>query len=160
MRIGDCGVCTRLDLDHRLLRALAAVIAGELAERAFHLGVAGMQQALDHELGVGRDRQADVFGLGQFDRAAHDATGDVELRLLGAEHLRRQHEQHRIDAVSRDHLARLAARPPGLAIEPAVLARRAVEPDPARPVQHLPVAADIDAAGLGIAREVMSPVPM
>ena len=85
--------------------------------------------------------------------AAHHAAGDVELGFLDAEHLRRQHEQHRIDAVGGDHLARLAARPPGVAIDQPVLAGRAVEPDAARPVQHLPVAADIDAAGVGIARE-------
>ena len=150
----------RLHLDHRLRRALAAVIAGELAERAFVLHVAGMQQSLDHQLGIGGDRQAHEFRFGQFDAAAHQAAGDVELGFLDAEHLRRQHEQHRIDAVGRDHLARLAARPPGFAVDQAVLARRAIEPDAARPVQHLPVAADIDAAGVGIRVSVMSPVPM
>ena len=96
--------------------------------------------------GIGRLTNSAV---GQFDAAAHHAAGDVELGFLGAEHLRRQHEQHRIDAVGGDHLAGLALLPPRLAVEPAVLAGRAVEPDAARPVQHLPVAADVDAAGVG-----------
>ncbi len=96
-----------------------------------------------------RDRQADELGFGQFDAAAHHAAGDVELGFLGAEHLRGQHEQHRIDAIGGDHLAGFASLPPRLAVEPAMLAGRAIEPDAARPVQHLPVAADVDAAGVG-----------
>ena len=98
-----------------------------------------MQQAFDDEFGMGRDRQADKLGLRQFHRPPHDAAGDVELGFVGAERLRGQHEQHRIDAVGRDHLARLAARPPGFAVEQAVLARRAIEPDARRALQHLPV---------------------
>jgi hypothetical protein len=111
----------RLHLDHRLRRALATVVAGELAERSFVLAVTGVQQSLDHQLGIGRDREADIFRFGQFDAASHQAAGDVEFGLLDAEHLRRQHEQHRIDAVSGDHLARFAARPPGFAVEQACL---------------------------------------
>ena len=70
-----------LDLDHRLQRALVSVVAGELAERAFELGIAGMEQSLDHQLGVSRDRQADMLRRGQLDRPAHDAAGDLELRF-------------------------------------------------------------------------------
>ena len=139
----------RLDLDHRLRRALAAVIAGELAERAFRQHIAFAHGAFDHEFGLRRDRQADGLGIGQFDAAAHHAAGDVELGFLCAEYLRRQHEQHRIDAVGDHHLAWLAALPPRFAVEQAMLAGRAIKADAARAMQHLPVAADVDAAGVG-----------
>ena len=143
----------RLHFDHRLRTALAPVIAGEFAERPFLLGDAGMQHALDHELGMRGDRQADAFRVGQFNRPSHHAAGDIELGILEAEYLRAEHEQHRIDAVRRHHFAGFSARPPGVAVEQRVLAGRAVEPDAPRSVQHLPVAADIDAAGVGLCGE-------
>src|SRR6476620_5628203 len=102
---------------------------------------------------MGRNRQADVFGRCQLNRAAHDATGHVKLRLIGAEHLSADHEQDRVDPVSRDHFARLAARPPSLTVEAAVLARRAVKPYPGRPVHHLAVNPDVDAPRPRITRE-------
>ena len=73
--------------------------------------------------------------------------------FVGAEGLRAQHEQHRVDAVGGDHLARFAARPPSFAIDQAVLAGRAVEADAPGPQQHLAVDADIDAPGVGVCRQ-------
>ena len=143
----------RLHLHHRLRCALAAVVAGEFAERAFLRGVAGMQHTFDHQFGVGGDRQADAFGVGEFDRPAHHAARDLEFGFLHPEHLRGEHEQHRVDAIGSDHFARLAARPPGVAVEPAMLAGGAVDPDPPRPVQHLAIAADVDPAGVGMRRQ-------
>src|SRR5262249_59966369 len=137
-------------VDDGLRPAFAAVIAGELAERSLFRDLAGMQQALDDKLGIGRNRQAHALGLGEFDWPAHHAAGDIEFGLTDAEHLRTQHEQDRVDTVGGDDLARLAARPPGVAVEAAMLAGRAVKADAAWTVQHLPVDANIDAAAVGM----------
>ena len=100
-----------------------------------------------------RDRQVHDHALCELHRFAHKAAGNVKLRLLRAEHLRAHHEQNRVDAVGHHHRAGLPLRPPGVAVEPTVLAGRGVHPDLARAVQHLPVHADVDAPGVGIAGE-------
>ena len=84
---------------------------------------------------------------------AHDAAGNLQLRELVVEGLGGDHEQHWIDPVNRDHLARLAVLPPRLAVEPPVLAGRAIHPDAIAAMQHLAIAADIDAARVRRARE-------
>jgi hypothetical protein len=50
-------IVDRLDVEHRLGPQVAGVIAGPLAERPFDALVAGLDEALDDDLGIGRDRQ-------------------------------------------------------------------------------------------------------
>src|SRR5579872_7094445 len=135
-------------VDHRLRRALAAVIAGEFAERPFGQHIAFAHGPLDHQFGPRRNWQADRLGIGQFEGMAHHAAGDFELRLLCAEYLRRNHEQYWIDAVGDHDLACLAVLPPRFAVEQAVLAWRTIKADAARAMQHLPIATHVDTAGM------------
>ena len=50
-------------LAYRLRGAPARVVAGELAERSLGRGLARMQRALEHDLGVRRHRQAVELAL-------------------------------------------------------------------------------------------------
>src|ERR1700730_9636168 len=102
---------------------------------------------------MGRNRQADVVGRCPRDHAPRDPPRHDAPRPHGAGRLRADQDQDRVDPVSRDHFARLAARPPSLTIEAAVLARRAVKPYPGRPVHHLAVNPDVDAPRPRITRE-------
>ena len=60
-----------LDVDDGLRRAHIAVIAGELAAGAFLGSIAGVCEALDHNLGEGGNRQAHKFGFGHLYRSTH-----------------------------------------------------------------------------------------
>src|SRR5260370_30446627 len=139
------------DVDDRLRRAYVAVITGELSERTFLGGLAGVCEALNHNLSGSGNRQAHKLGFSQLYRATHQAAGDIELGLIYGEALRSNHEQHRIDAVGAHYLAGFALRPPCLTVEPTMLAGRAVHGDPPWPLYHLAVDPDIEAAACRIA---------
>src|SRR5439155_7416062 len=72
-------VVDRLNVDDRLLARTAGVVAGPLAERALHEPGVRRSEALDHNLGVGRDRQAGVLSADGLDRLATQAADPLHL---------------------------------------------------------------------------------
>ena len=54
-------------------------MAGPLAERAFDLAPVGADEAFEHDLGIGRKRQAGDLAAHHLHRAAAQAADDVEL---------------------------------------------------------------------------------
>ena len=137
----------------RRLAAGPAVIAGELAERAFLGGRARPDDALDHQIGVRGYQQ--VGGL-----AAHHRHGlalqAADILVFGdvlREALRSDQHEQRIDPPRGGDLDLLAARPGPLDMQPRVLARRQIEPDLALALLHHPVGADVEIAAIGIARD-------
>ena len=73
-------VIDRDDVHHRLVADVAAVIADPFAERSFRLDVAGLHEALDDDLGIGRQRQAGDRRLDHLDRIAADAADRRRIR--------------------------------------------------------------------------------
>jgi hypothetical protein len=49
-------VVDRLDVEHRFGPQVAGVVAGPFGEWPFDALVAGLDEALEHDLGIGRDR--------------------------------------------------------------------------------------------------------
>src|SRR5215218_9093714 len=99
----------RLDVEHRFLRGAGRIVAGPLAERTFDAHVVGLDETFDHDLGIGRDRQAGDWTLDHVDRRAAHAADDFvfadALRNLAAPH----EEAHGIAAeYDRDRHAFLA----------------------------------------------------
>ena len=106
--------------------------------------------AFDDDLGVCRQRQAGEVGGEQLDRRALDA-GIILVLAFGLRQARRaDQEQQRIDAVGGCDRHRLAHLPPFVAVGGGVLARRGVDADLARSLDHHAVGADVDAAGVGV----------
>ncbi len=137
-----------LDAHVRRRAARPAVIAGELAERAFGKRLVRIDETFENDLGARRQRQAGDVAFEQFDRRAVDAAV-IFVFAFGFRKARRRHqEQQRIDAVSGGDRHRLAHLPPLLAVERGVLAGRGIDADLARAFDHHAIGADIDAAGL------------
>ena len=100
-------------LHHRAGPGLGRVVAGELAERPFRQrDLAHRQQmALEHDLGMRRDRQAGLRPGDDLDRRAFDGAGELVFRLPGRQIFEAGDEQRRVLAV--DHRDRT-----GLALVP------------------------------------------
>ena len=74
---------------HRHVEVFQRDVAVALAERAFRLEQLGIDQPLDHDLGIGRHRKIDRDALRDADRRAGERAGDrhlvlVDRKLLGA----------------------------------------------------------------------------
>ncbi len=140
-----------LDLDHRLVGFGPSVIAGEFAQRPFQRDIALGDRSLNDDFRPRRDWEGYRHPIRQLHRTAQNAADDVQFRYVRVVGLRRDHEGYGVDSVGGHHLAGLAARPPGFAVEQAVLAGRTVHADSSWTLNHLSVAAHIDAARVGIA---------
>ncbi len=144
-------VVERLDLQDRFRVLAAGVIAGPLAERTLHLVVAGAEMALDHHLGVGRERQAGDPARNAVQRRAPDAADDVEFTGAGWRLGAGSVEGHRLAAQHHDDWTALAPREMLFAVRMAVLARHHQDADRLAVVHHRAVGADIEPAVVGIA---------
>src|SRR5262249_33179259 len=127
---------------------------GPFAERAFDTLVIGLDETLEHDLGIGRDRQP---GDGRFDDldglAAHAAHDLILAHPVG--HLARGHqESHGIAAADHGDRHRRAARLVLVAHLAAVLAGRDVEARGLGVVDHHAIGAAVDPALVGIAGDV------
>src|SRR5262249_9537189 len=108
-------------------------------------------EALEHQLGVGRQRDAGVAPLDHLDRPAETAAGEVVFRDVGAGRRRPHRAQHRRLADADHHRAMLATLPVFPPDDVAVLA--VLDEDRERVlVMYLDaVGADIDPVAVGIA---------
>ena len=138
-------------------RSAGGVVAGPLAERAFDALVVGLDEALDDDLGIGRDRQAGDRPLDHLDRRAAHAADDLELaHAVG--HFAAAHEEAHRDR-RRSTMATgiaLAARLVLVAHLAAVLAGRDVDAERLGVVDHDAVGAAIDPALVRIADDVVA----
>src|SRR5262249_49994188 len=143
-----------LDVERGFGPQVAGVIAGPFAERAFDTLVIALDETLEHDLGIGRDRQP---GDGRFDDldglAAHAAHDLILAHPVG--HLARGHqESHGIAAADHGDRHRRAARLVLVAHLAAVLAGRDVEARGLGVVDHHAIGAAVDPALVGIAGDV------
>ena len=98
-----------LDADRGLLLQAAGVVAGPFAERAFVDQVVGMDEALEGDLRVRRDRQAGRGPVITSHRLAEQAAGRVVFVLAVRNFEAGDHEQRRMHAAHHRDRARLAA---------------------------------------------------
>src|SRR5262249_29898937 len=133
---------------------VAGVVAGPLAERSLDALVVGLDEAFEHDLGVGRNGQASDRPLDHLDRLSAHAADDLVLaHPIG--HLARGHQEgHGIAAADHRDGHSLAARLVLVAHLPAVLARRDVESRGPGVVDHDAVGAAIDPALVRLAGDV------
>ena len=80
---------------HRHVVGFERDIAVALAERRFGLELLGIDQALDHDLGVGRHVEVDGDALDHRHRPAGEPAGDAELVEIDVELLRAGEHHHR-----------------------------------------------------------------
>ena len=148
------------DAHDRLLAHVAGVVAGELAERTLRPRLVGQELALEHDLGVGRHRQAvelardglvgasampaGIAGIGEFAHAVFDlvAAGEEEDRILPAA----DHDR-----------AGLPAGEILVADEPAVLAGRHPHPGRVAVMRHHAIDLEIPVGAVD-ARELADPL--
>src|SRR4051812_6194493 len=133
-----------LDAYDRLLRATAGVVAGELAERTFGHGLAGMHRAFQHDFGVRRHRQAVELALDDVIRRAAMARGVVVFRKAEADLVAACEKEQRIVAAGDEYRARLPLLPIFLADLTAVLARRDPQAHLVGPLHHRSIGAAVD----------------
>src|SRR6476646_5924785 len=152
-------IIDRLDVEHGFGPQIAGVIAGPFRERALDALVAGFDEALDDDLGIGRNWQAGDRAIDDLDRFAADAPDDLvfadAVRHLAAGH----QEGHGIAAADHGDRHALAAR---LVLVPhlaAVLAGRDVEACGLGVVDHHAIGAAVDPALVGIAGDVEAAGP-
>src|SRR5262249_5146068 len=132
----------------------AGVVAGPFGEWALDALVAGLDEALEHDLGIGRDRQASDRPFDHLDRLAAHAADDLVL-AHPVRHLARGHQGgHGLAAAHYRHRHALAARLVFVAHLPPVLAGRDVEARRLGIVDHHPIGAAVDPALIGIAGDV------
>src|SRR3954467_11569790 len=147
-------IIDRLDVEHGLGSEVAGVIAGPFRERALDALVARLDEALDDDLGIGRDRQAGDGAVDDLDRLAADAADDLvfadAVRHLAAGH----QEGHGIAAADHGDRHALAARLVLVAHLAAMLAGRDVETRGPGVVDHHAIGPAVDPAFVGIAGDV------
>src|SRR5262249_33052311 len=151
---GIVAIIDGLDVEHGFGPQVAGVVAGPFAKRSFEAFVAGLDEALEHDLGIGRDRQPGDGAVDDLHRlAAHAAHDLVFAHAVG--HLARGHpERHWIAAADDGDGHRCAARLVLVAHLAAVLARRDVEARGLGVVDHHAIGAAVDPALVGIAGDV------
>ena len=142
-----------LDADRRLLLQAAGVIAGPFAERAFVDLVVRMDEALERDLGMRRDRQAGLRPHDHLHRLAQQPAGGVVLVLAVRNFQARDHEQRRVHAAHHRDRARLAALVILLLDHVAVLALGAHHGGELLAVRLHAIGAVVDPAGVGIAHD-------
>ena len=139
--------------DHRLIGSVGRVIAHELPKWSFLAGFAGIHFALEHHLGVGRDRQAVDFARDHLDGSAAQAARIGEFVNAGVDFLMAGNEQHRVLTAADQHGAGFAAVEIFLADEAPVLAGRHPEPGGIAVVHHDAVRRGIDPSGIRVAHD-------
>ena len=139
----------RFDVHIGARLGVVGVVAHPLAERPFRPHLPGHGLAFEHDLGVGRDREAGVGAADHVDRLAAQAAGDVELADLG-QRRRSEHEQQRVLAAHDRDLHRLAALEILVAVDAAVLALGDLAADGVAVIDLRAVGAEIEPAGVGI----------
>ncbi len=129
-------------------------MAVALAERPLGLEQIGIDQSLDHDLGVGRHHEIDGHRPGDRDRHAGKPAGhrhlveiDRQLHAAGEHHDRRAADHDR----ARHRRAALLVLLPMQVAAGAADARRHAHAEPVRRLQLRPVGAHVGDAGVGIA---------
>src|SRR5262249_3735111 len=148
-------VIDRLDVDDRDLTHAAGVVAGPFAERPLRVGLARLDVAFDHDLGVGRKRQPRDLAAYHLGRPPAHAADDVELERAVGRLDTAVEEGDRIAADHHHHRHGLTPLEIFLAVDPA---RVALRPDQADrlPAVHLgAVGAGVEPVLLGIARDAV-----
>ena len=145
-----------LDVEHRLLADVAAVVAGPFAERPFQLAFARLHEAFDDHLGVGRNRQTSDRALDHLDRLAAQAAGDIQFAHAVGHFAAGYQELQRVAADDDGHRHRLVPRLVLVAMDAPVLARGHIEAQRVLVVDHHPVGADVDPVLFGIAGDVVA----
>src|SRR5207244_7021342 len=84
---------------------------------------------------------------------SHQTTSEIQLRDGLGEGLTGDDEERGIDAPAHHDLARLAAAPAPLDVEPRVLARGEIEADLILGLDHLAIRPDVEPSAVGIARD-------
>ena len=142
-----------LDADYRLLLDAAGVIAGPLAERTFVAHIVGMNEALESDFRMRRDRQAGARPGDDFDRLADQSAGRVVFIAAIGDFEAGDHEQCRMHAADDRDRARLAALVVAASDKIAMLAFRAHDRCHIGLVRLHAIGAVIDPAGVRIAHD-------
>ncbi len=145
----------RLDVEHRDRPLAAGIMPGPFAERAFVLSLVGRDEAFEHDLGVGRERQAGDLAAHHLGRPAAHAADDVELERAVGRLDAAVEERQRIAAEHHHHRHGLAARPIFLAMDIAVMAARGDEADRLLVVHHGAIGAGIEPVLLRVAGDAV-----
>ena len=141
---------------HRHVEVLERDVAVAFAERAFRLEQFAVDQAFDHDLGVGRHVQVDGRRLGDADGRAGQPAGHRHLVDIDRQFLRagEQHDRRAADDDGAGHrlLALLIFAPVQIAAG-AARARRHAHAEPVLRFERGAIGAHVLHAGLGIARD-------
>src|SRR5271166_1110927 len=143
-----------LDIEHRLGPQITRVIAGPFAERPLGALVAGHDEAFEHDLRVGRNRQT---GDGAFDHIHGPAPQAADDLILAHAvwHLAARHQEgHGVAAAYHCDRHRLAARAIFVAHLAPVLAGRDIKPRGPGVMDHHAVSAAIGPALVRITGDV------
>src|SRR5206468_727781 len=130
-----------------------AVVPGELAERSLELLRIRRDGAFGHDLRARRVDEARDLALHQLHGTSHQPASEIQLRDGLGEGLTGDDEERGIDAPAHHDLARLAAAPAPLDVEPRVLARGEIEANLILGLDHLAIRSDVEPSAVGIARD-------
>ncbi len=144
-------VIDRLDVDPGLRLHAPALVAEPFAERPLWREVAGMDETLDHDLGIRREGETGVFSLDALQCVPAIGAHHVELAHAGGGFCGGCQERERVAADDDADRHLFAARHVFVAVDAPVLAGRDVEPDALAVVDHHAVGAAVDPAGVGVA---------
>src|SRR3954469_19850050 len=147
-------IIDRLDVEHGLGPQIAGVIAGPFRERALDALVAGLDEDLYDDLGVGRDRQAGDGAVDDLDRLAADAADDLVFADAVGHFAAGHQEGHGIAAADHGDRHALAARLVLVAHLAAMLSGRDVETRGPGVMDHHAIGPAVDPALVGIAGDV------
>ncbi len=140
----------RLDVDHRHLAHAARIVTGPFAERALRVFLVGRDKAFEHDLRVGREREAGHLAAHHPGRSPAHAADDVELEHAVGGFDAAIEESNRIAADHHGDRHRLAALEIFLAVDPAVMALRHDEADGLLVVHLRAVGAGVEPVLLGV----------
>ena len=146
-----------LDLHHRFGSHFRTVISRPFAEWSLGTSVGRRDKALDNDFGVSRERQASMLPFNQLHGLATYSANNVVFADVVRDIGRAHQERHRISAQHNHRRHRLAILCPFVAVYATVFAGRDVKPHFVPAMDHHPIRADIDPAGLRISRYVIRP---
>ncbi len=145
----------RLHVEHVRHGGAAGIVPGPFAERAFHVALVRLDEAFEHDLGVGGKGQAGDAAAHHLHRPPAQAADDVELEhAIGRLHAAIE-ERERIAAQHHHDRHLLAAREIFLAVDIAVMARRHDEADALLVVHLRAIGPGVEPVLLGIARDAV-----